>query len=432
MFGLFNKKNYQPTVTPEDKDWVEKNIIWFIECFGLDGLNARPFIAPTTENFPYTDLKDMAQFQKLFEQLCGYWDINPDEIVVKFFDDFKSKQWTEWIRPRSKFNEPGGLYTQLYTTDQKRFRIQLAKSNLDHPQLLIAVIAHELAHVKLLGGNYINRNEADMEPLTDLATIFFGFGVFVANSVQTTDIYWISRAGYLPPQVISYANALICYITHHDAKNYVTLLNRNTSDLFKKDFEFLIKTHDTELTAHKVLQYELTFKINKRINEGFEKRDFDEVIKASMLSLEKNPKNNLTFNGIGYAMLLQKKYAEAIEQFTQAIDIDPHWDYPYNNRGYCKLQLDDVENAYLDLHHSFEMNPDNSFSWRNLGAYYLKINEFDKALQHFEEAEKIDPKTEMINFYLGHAHLKLGNGDLAQKYLDKSKALKEHNDSTIE
>jgi len=268
MFGLFRKKTYQPTVTPEDKDWIEKNIIWFIEVFGLDKLKGQPFIAPTTENFPYNNLKDTEQFQKLFEQLCKYWDLNPNEIVVKFFDDIKSKQWTTWM-PHGKFNESGGLYNQIYTTDEKRFNIQLAKSNLGNAQLLVSVISHELAHVKLLGENYINRNDADMEPLTDLASIYFGFGAFVANSVQTEDIYWISRSGYLPNQLISYANALICYITEHDSNNYNAVLNGNTNDLFKKDFEFLINTNDTSLTKDKVSESELAFKIGKQITDGF-------------------------------------------------------------------------------------------------------------------------------------------------------------------
>jgi tetratricopeptide (TPR) repeat protein len=431
MFGLFSKKIHQPTVTPEDKEWVEKNITWFIEVFGLDRLKEQPFIAPTTDNFPYNNLQDTEQFQKLFEQLCSYWEVNPDEIIVKFFDDFKSKQWTEWVRPQSEFKEPAGLYNQNYTTDAKRFTIQLAKSNLGHPQLLVAVVAHELAHVKLLGGNYINRNDADLEPLTDLASIFFGFGIFVANSVQTTDIYWVSRSGYLPNQLISYANALICYITKYDVKRYLSLLNTNTIDLFKKDFEFLTKTHDTELTEDKVLAYELAFKVGKQVSEGFEKRNFDDVIEACTKILENDPKNTSALNNIGYSLLQQRKYKEAIEHFTKAIDIDPHWDYPYNNRGYCKLQLDDLENAFLDLHHSFEMNPDNAYSWRNMGAYYLQTKEFEQAVRHFEEAEKIDPKTEMINFYLAEAHRKLGNEELAKNYFAKSNAQREHNDSTI-
>lgn len=162
MFGIFSKKTYKPSLTPEDKDWIENNIIWFIEVFGFDKLKEQPFISPTTEIFPYNNLKDPDQFQKLFEQLCDYWDLNPNEIIVKFFDDIKSKQWTTWI-PHGKFNEPGGLFNQMYSTDAKRFNIQLAKSNLDSPQLWVSVIAHELAHVKLLGGNYINKQIKELQ-----------------------------------------------------------------------------------------------------------------------------------------------------------------------------------------------------------------------------------------------------------------------------
>jgi tetratricopeptide (TPR) repeat protein len=431
MFGLFSKKKYKPTVTPEDKDWIEKNIMGFIEVFGLDKLKKQPFISPTIETFPYDNLKDTSQFQKLFEQLCEYWDLNPNEINVKLFDDFKSKQWTNWI-PHGKVNTMDGLYYQVYTGEEKRFHIRLAKSNLEHPQILITVIVHELAHVKLLGGNYINANSPDMEPLTDLASIYFGFGLFVANSCQTQDIYWMSRLGYLPNQLISYANALICYVTGHDASSYLLFLNNNTKDLFKQDYEFLTHTNFTALTKDKVLEIESVYTIKKQITESFKKRCFDDVIEGSNKLLEANPKDIVAFNFIGYALLQQKRYQAAIEALTKAIDIEPYWDCLYNNRGYCKLQLGDMENAFADLHSSFEMNPDNSFSWRNLGAYYLKTHEYEKALEYFVEAEKIDPKTELINFYLGKVYLKLGNEEKAKHYLDKSKEWIEYNDSTIE
>jgi len=75
-----------------DKDWGEKNLIWFIEVFGLDKLIAQPFISPSTDNFPYKNLEDPSQFELLFQQLCRYWDVNRDEIIVKLFDDVRSKQ----------------------------------------------------------------------------------------------------------------------------------------------------------------------------------------------------------------------------------------------------------------------------------------------------------------------------------------------------
>lgn len=431
MFGLFNNKKLQPSVTPEDKEWVENTLIWFIENFGINH-KQQPFIMPTSENFPYTDLNDAGEFQQLFEQLCQYYNVNPNEIIVKFFDDIKSKQWTNWA-PAGKFSEAGGLYQQILTTDEKRFNIQLAKSNLSHPQLLVSVIAHELAHVKLLGGNFINGNDPDMEPMTDLASIYFGFGVFVANSVQTQDINWISRSGYLPNQVISYANALLCYIKgHEDISNYLSHFNTNTKELFRNDFSFLITTDDTLLTKEKVSELEEVFQIRMQIEKGFDSREFNKIIEACSQLILRNNKDVSAYNNIGYALLQQKNYDEAIDQFTKAIDIDPYWEYPYNNRGYCKLQMGDIENAYTDLVSSFEMNPDNSYSWRNLGAYYLIINDLENALHYFEEAEKLNPATEMINFYLGHTYLKLGKPEVANEYLEKSKERNEHNDSTIE
>lgn len=431
MFGLFKQKTNKPSVTPDDKDWIEKNINWFIEVFGIDKLKETPFILPTIENFPYDNLKDDEQFQKIFEQLCKYWDLKPNEIKIKIFDDFASKHWTTWI-PHGKWTEPSGLYSQTYTLDEQRFTIQLAKSNLNNPQLFVAVLAHELAHVKLLGGNYVNRNDADMEPLTDLACIFFGFGIFVANSCQTKDLYWMGRSGYLPNEIISYSNALVCYITEKEITPYLQYFNTNTNELFQKDYEFLSETNDTLLTKHKVSESQTNYELYKKIDDGFKSQNFISVIEACNQLLKITPKNITVFNNLGYALLQQRKYKEAIDFFTKAIDVDPYFDYPYNNRGYCNLQLGHLEDAFIDLHHSFEMNPDNSFSHRNLGAYYLKTNEFEKALGYFEHAEKIDPKTEMINFYLSQVHSKLDNVDKSKMYADKSSTLKEHNDSTIQ
>jgi len=431
MFGLFKQKNFEPSVTPEDKEWIEKNFIWFIEVFGLSRLKSTPFILPASDTFPFTNLKDTYQFQTLFEQLCSYWDVDAKEINVKFFDDIKSKQWSN-LAPQGSYTEPLGEYYRAYTREEKRFNIHLAKSNLDHPQLLIAVIAHELAHVKLLGGNYIKQGDPDMEPLTDLASIFFGFGLFVANTCQIQDAYWIGRSGYLPNELISYSNALICYITEHDIEKYLPLLNPNTKALFKQDYEFLINTGDTLLTKDKVKSCEIAFETDRQIAEGFEIKNFDLVIGGCKKILQVNPQNSAAYNNLGYALLSQKKYEEAVEVFTKAIDIDPYWDYPYNNRGYCKLQIGSLDDALADIHSAFEMNPANSYAWRNMGAYYLAIGDYEKALQHLKEADKIDPKTELINLYLGHTYLNLGNSDKAQIHLNRFKEIGEYNYSKIE
>ncbi len=427
MFGLFGNKVFEPAITKEDKAWVENNLIWLIETFGLERLRAEPFILPTNDNFPYRDLTDAEQFKSLFHKLCDYWELNPQTITVTFFEDVKSKQWSDWS-PVGAYNEAIGMY---YQTGEMQFTIELAKSNLEDPQQLVATMAHELAHVKLLGDNYIVSEDPDMEPLTDLTTIYFGFGLFYANTCISNNNNWLSQSGYLPAVVISYANALLCYIIRTKAETYTPYLNTNSKELFEGHYQYLSRTDNTLLNPSHLPEYELVYLLNKQIDEGLINRNYSDVIEGCKILLEDDTNDTVAWNNLGYAYLQLKQYPEAVEAFDEAIEIDPYWDYPYNNRGYCLLQLGDLENAFTDLHRSFEMNPDNSFSWRNLGAYYLQLGQFDMALHHFVQAHKIDPETDMINFYLGTAHKMLGNSELSILYLEKSTALDEHSDSIL-
>ncbi len=360
MFGLFNKKSGKLSIIPEDKEWVENSLFWLIECFGTSRLFSEPFITPTKENFPYTNYKDNEQFKQLFIQVCGYWNVDSDKIVVKFYDDHKSLQWSTWL-PQGEFNEPGGLYYQDNSFEEKPFNIELAKSNLENPQLLVSVMSHELAHVKLLGSYYLTQDSRDMEPLTDLANIFKGFGIFMANSCETRDEYYIGRTGYLPNEVIAYANALLCYISNKNPSDYSSFLNTNTKSLFLQNYEYLKQSGDTSLTEHKIKEADKLYQLYENTDIGFKTRNLDKVIDDSKSILDINLKNSAAFNNWGYALLLQKKYAEAIEKFNKALEINKYFDYPLNNRGYCKLQLGDFDNALADLHSSYQMNPTNSF-----------------------------------------------------------------------
>jgi len=47
---------------------------------------------------------------------------------------------------------------------------------------LIGTTAHEVAHVLLLADGRISREEPDMEPFTDLLTVYLGLGIFTANT----------------------------------------------------------------------------------------------------------------------------------------------------------------------------------------------------------------------------------------------------------
>ncbi len=58
-------------------------------------------------------------------------------------------------------------------------------------------------------------------------------------------------------------------------------------------------------------------------------------------------------------------YAEAIKDFTKAIEVAPNFYQAYYNRGYCYELMDDKRNALSDYNSSLNLNPD--FSLAALG-----------------------------------------------------------------
>jgi hypothetical protein len=108
-------------------------------------------------------------------------------------------------------------------------------------------MAHELGHVHLLGHQRISPEDPDHEPLTDLLTVFFGLGVFSANSV-IREHYWhagqvsgwkIGRQGYLSMPVYGYALARFASSRREDGSGWSNRLRPDVRSAFKKSMRFL-------------------------------------------------------------------------------------------------------------------------------------------------------------------------------------------------
>ena len=67
------------------------------------------------------------------------------------------------------------------------------ESQLKDSLALVATQAHELCHLILLGPGLLSGDDPDMEPLTDLATVYLGMGVFAANSARRFEHHQAER-----------------------------------------------------------------------------------------------------------------------------------------------------------------------------------------------------------------------------------------------
>jgi len=78
---------------------------------------------------------------------------------------------------------PAGLFTHGGKDGGLAYFIGLNVQNAADPLPLVAILAHELAHVRLFEQLAGTEDQLEAEIMTDLATVFLGLGLFTANSV---------------------------------------------------------------------------------------------------------------------------------------------------------------------------------------------------------------------------------------------------------
>jgi hypothetical protein len=115
----------------------------------------------------------------MFDRIAGRMGLVPADIDVTLFAS--SDDLTHGLVPfySSRGSGAAGLY---HHDPSARARIEIDEFQMKDPMTLVAVIAHELGHIILLRPGLVDRAEPDMEPLTDLLTVFLGFGIFTANA----------------------------------------------------------------------------------------------------------------------------------------------------------------------------------------------------------------------------------------------------------
>jgi len=223
---------------------------WLIDEFGDEPLRHANVILPTPEFFPDEFSEDESDVRSLLDRVCGYMCVDPERVKLEFFTD-ESHQ-LECSLPTYEYSHDGAAGT--YRKRRGKFIIAIESSQTNDPMNLVATIAHELGHVRLLGEDRVDPDE-DHEPLTDLLTVFLGMGVFTGNAAfsftQWTNAFsqgWqAQRRGYLTEEMFGYALALFARVRGEGKPAWSKYLEGNVGAYFKGAHRFLQTTGDTPL-----------------------------------------------------------------------------------------------------------------------------------------------------------------------------------------
>jgi len=250
MFGLFSKNNNECPIDPETRLWMENAFLWLATQFGHDNIVTKTMLLPTTEHFPIRYDGSKESLTRTAEIIANQMEINIAEInldtyeenIQEFNGDFGNRIWTE-VDKNSDEKMAAGLYFEK--NEYGKYDILIEKMNLSDPENLVATIAHEFSHIKLLGEKRLDFND---EQLTDLTPVVFGLGIFNANSAfkerKSFDSYGHNSLGYLKQREWGYALALYAYFRQEQHSDWTKYLTPNIKSDFKKSMDFINANKD--------------------------------------------------------------------------------------------------------------------------------------------------------------------------------------------
>ena len=193
---------------------------------------------------------------------------------------------------------------------------------------------------------------------------------------------------------LKYIKILIENVKLTEALQYINN-EVNFEDKKNEEFDYL-----TALCLYYDGQYDKAKKqINLMKTKGNKTDTTDLLNKVSTIESVKNKGNEI---------FKQKKYEEAIEEYTKILEFDPN-NKKFNslilaNRALCYQKLNKHVEALRDSNQSIKLNPFYARGYIKRGNVYMELKMFDDARADFQKAKDLDPNVAGVEGYLSEAN----------------------------
>lgn len=126
-----------------------------------------------------------------------------------------------------------------------------------------------------------------------------------------------------------------------------------------------------------------------------------------------SPEAEQAYNS-GVEAFQKDKYAEAVQLFSQAIELHPDFEKAYSNRAYCYLSLNDVDKASADFIKLTEIveKPDNAYF--ELGAIQSEKGNSEAAIDYYSKAIDANSTEAKYHYQRGLENFKLEKYEAAK------------------
>ena len=113
-------------------------------------------------------------------------------------------------------------------------------------------------------------------------------------------------------------------------------------------------------------------------------QDFDQLINLI-------PKNATYYSERGVALHLAGDNQRALADFDEGVVLEPDNPYRYSSRAYIKDRMRDYQGAIDDYTKAIELDPEDAIAYNNRGLVEEKLGYQQKAQRSFQQADALNP-----------------------------------------
>lgn len=240
MLGLFGKSSPRKCPIPDaSQKWIDTAFPLLVRLFGEEKIKHKKVLTPHYSDFPIRyDGGTQPAWDTLYI-LAGQMEVDPDSITLDIFTDVTTSLTTGSAMDGGKFYL--GSYDDIDNADNTdlayrgragdgKLHIGLEEKKLSDPERLVAYIAHEIAHMRLMESS----QPEDNHQLADLTAMMFGLGVFNSNAS-----FYGAKKGYVLQREWGYALALFARLRGEKDPAWAKHLTPNIRSDFAKSQKYL-------------------------------------------------------------------------------------------------------------------------------------------------------------------------------------------------
>lgn len=224
------------------------------------------------------DIIEIQNIAKLLSQHIGY-----DKLV--FTISFKDFDKTSGTYEEVNSNIAGNVLLD----DKEDVLIHLSRNLNKYPDSILATLSHEISHKYIHFNRLTIKNSYENEVLTDLTSVYLGFGKLMLNGVEVvektkignTEKTYTKTVGYLNRDQLAFIYLVVNYAQGESSLSYYSNLNDSALETVKRietKYRTLfenIKLYRTKTTEINELRYKLAY-LAKLINFT-EPKNTDEI-----------------------------------------------------------------------------------------------------------------------------------------------------------